>query len=170
MARQVDYRGPSDQAGAGELDGASGLLVETQLAGPLRLALGAGRDHPAAYPLALSASGFARPESWAPAPEDTDGEAKNPGPPRGDAPRLFITLQDLAALSAVSNLCWHGAGSLAITSAAAAQAQSVKIWSDSSQSWASFYPDGELVPSTERPLDCPTLPRPLFWESPPRPR
>ena len=59
------------------------------------------------------------------------------------APRFWLTLQDLSALSAVSNLCWHGAGDLAVATAATAQAESVRIWSESSKSWAIFYPDGE---------------------------
>ena len=79
------------------------------------------------------------------------------------APRSWLTLQDLSALSAVSNLCWHGAGDLAVATAAAARAESVRIWSNSSNSWAIFYPDGESFSSTERPLDSPQLPRPLFW-------
>ena len=78
------------------------------------------------------------------------------------AQRFWLTLQDLSALSAVSNLCWHGTGDLAIATAATAQAESVRIWSESSKSWAIFYPDGEPFSPTERPLDSPLLPRPLF--------
>ena len=79
------------------------------------------------------------------------------------APRFWLTLQDLSALSAVSNQCWHGTGDLAVATVATAQAESVRIWSESSKSWAIFYPDGEPFSPTERPLDSPLLPRPLFW-------
>ena len=79
------------------------------------------------------------------------------------APRLWLTLQDLSALSAVSNLCWRGTGDLAVATAATVQAESVRIWSESSKSWAILYPDGEPFSPTERPLDSPLLLRPLVW-------
>ena len=79
------------------------------------------------------------------------------------APVLAFSVQDLAALAAVSCRVWHGAGTLVEETARASATSRVRIWDSTTRAWNIFYPQGTPSSSAERPLDDPTLPRPIFF-------
>ena len=66
---------------------------------------------------------------------------------------LFLTLQDLAAVQAVSWRYWHATGHLVCTTARSGG--SVLVWDERESGYAEFTPSGEGIDELERPLDDP---------------
>ena len=66
---------------------------------------------------------------------------------------LFLTLQDLAAVQAVSWRYWHATGHLVCSTARSGG--SVLMWDERAGGYAEFTPSGEGIDDQERPLDDP---------------